>query len=197
MLRQSGIFSRYSRNEFRAAMKSFLKKTAIWVGALLLAFILFSFLLPKEIKVSRSITIDAPIDRVFDQVNDLRNWEKWSPWKRMDPMMEMTFSNPPLGEGAFYKWESNDKQLGSGTLTLAKVTTNEEIITALHSDDWGDESARFLFGHKGKQVEVTWEMDHEMKGMPWNRYCGLMMKSKLKKQFDKGLDGLKFYSEKS
>lgn len=178
-------------------MKRFLKKTVIWIGIIILALILFSFLLPREVNVARTITIDAPMDRVFEQVNDLRNWEKWSPWKRMDPTMEMTFSNPPVGEGAFYKWESDDKHMGTGTMTLARVVNNEEIVTALHSDDWGDAHATFLFGHKGDDVEVTWKMNNDLGVMPWNKYFGLMMKSELKRTFDKGLEGIKFYAEKS
>ena len=62
-------------------MKNFFKKIAIWIGLALLAIILISFLFPTTMKVSRSIEVNAPVDRVFDQVNDLRNWEKWSPWK--------------------------------------------------------------------------------------------------------------------
>lgn len=178
-------------------MKRFLKKTGIWIGLILLAIILFSFLLPREVSVSRSITVDAPIDRVFEQVNDLRNWEKWSPWKRMDPMMEMTFSNPPVGQGAFYKWVSKDKRLGSGTMTLAKVVNNEEIVTALHNDKWGDANSTFLFGHKGKEVEVTWKMTNDIGVMPWKKYFGMAMRSEMNKQFDKGLAGIKFYAEKS
>jgi uncharacterized protein YndB with AHSA1/START domain len=178
-------------------MKPFLKKTGMWLGILLLAVILFSFLLPTEVTVSREIRINAPMDRVFEQVNDLRNWEKWSPWKRMDPMMEMTFSNPPVGQGAFYKWVSQDKQLGSGTLTLATVTNNEEIVTALHHEDWGDSSSTFTFGNKGKEVLLTWKMTNQVGVMPWSRYGALAMKGALKKQFDQGLEGIKFYAEKS
>ncbi len=178
-------------------MKKFFQKLALWIGIIFLALILFSFLLPREVNVSRSITIDAPVDRVFEQVNDLRNWEKWSPWKRMDPMMEMTFSNPPVGQGAFYKWISKDKQVGSGTMTLAKVTNNEEIVTALAFEDGGDASATFNFGHKGKAVELTWKMTNQVGVMPWSKYFGLAMKGERKKQFDQGLKGIKFYAEKS
>ena len=106
-------------------MKAFFKKAGLWAGLFLLALILISFLFPSTIKVSRSIEVNAPMDRVFDQVNDLRNWEKWSPWKRMDPTMVMTFSNPPVGQNAFYKWESQDKRMGTGTLTLNKFTNME------------------------------------------------------------------------
>lgn len=178
-------------------MKRFLKKTGIWIGVILLAILLFGFVLPREVKVSRSITIDAPMDRVFAQVNDLRNWEEWSPWKRMDPMMEMSYSNPPEGQGAFYKWVSKDKRLGSGTMTLAKVVPNEEIVTALHNEDWGDANATFKFGHDGKKVKVTWDMTNDVGAMPWSRYFGAFMKGQMKKMFDQGLEGIKFNAERS
>src|SRR6188768_2055001 len=157
-------------------MKKFFKKAGLWIGIVILALILFSFLLPKEFTVSRSITISAPIDRVFDQVNDLRNWEKWSPWKRMDPTMVMTFSNPPVGQGAFYKWESQDKHMGKGTLTLARVTPFEEIVTALQMEDWPTSSATFKFAHKGDAVLVTWSMEERIGSMPWSRYMAVMMR---------------------
>jgi uncharacterized protein YndB with AHSA1/START domain len=178
-------------------MKKPITKLGLWIGLILLALILFSFLLPKEVTVSRSITVNAPVDRVFDQVNDLRNWEKWSPWKRMDTTMAITFSNPPVGQGAYYKWVSKNKQMGSGTCTLSKVTNYEEIVTTLHSDDWGDANSTFHFGKKGNDTEITWSMTNNVGAMPWSRYLGMVMKSSLSKQFDQGLEGIKFYTEKS
>ncbi|HJW30857.1 MAG TPA: SRPBCC family protein, partial [Saprospiraceae bacterium] len=162
-------------------MKTFLKKAGLWIGILLLALILISFLFPATMKVSRSIEVNAPVDRVFDQVNDLRNWEKWSPWKRMDPTMVMTFSNPPVGQNAFYKWESKDKHMGTGTLTLAKVTPYEEIVTSLEMGDYPKSSATFTFTHKGDAILLTWSMEQHIGAMPWNRYMALIMKSFLKK----------------
>ena len=178
-------------------MNKLLKKIGLWCGLFLLVLILFSLLLPSQVKVKRSILVSAPIDRVFDQVNDLRNWEKWDPWKRMDPTMVMTFSNPPVGQNAFYKWESQNKQLGKGTLTLTQVAMNEAISTSIDFDGHHQGTAKFQFAHKGDAIEVTWSMEHEVGMLPWKKYGGLMMRSHLKKQFDNGLKGLKFYAEKS
>ncbi len=178
-------------------MKAFLKKTGIWIGLFLVAIILLSFLFPGTIRVKRSIEVNAPMDRVFDQVNDLRNWEKWSPWKRKDPTMVMTFSNPPVGQNAFYKWESADKRMGKGTLTLSKVTNFEEIVTAIDMEDHGKSTATFQFTHKGDAILVTWSMEQKIGVMPWSRYMALAIKSALRHQFDDGLKGIKFYTEKS
>ena len=178
-------------------MKKFLRKAGLWLGLFLLGLILISFLFPSTIEVSKSVEVNAPIDRVFDQVNDLRNWEKWSPWKRQDPTMVMTFSNPPVGQGAFYKWETQDKQMGNGTMTLTKVTNLEEIVTTIVMDKHGTSSATFNFTHKGDAVKVTWSLKEKVGSMPWNRYMGMMMKGMLKDQYEEGLKGIKFYSEKS
>jgi uncharacterized protein YndB with AHSA1/START domain len=178
-------------------MKKFLRKIGLWLGILILALVLISFLFPTEVKVKRSILVAAPIDRVFDHVNDLRNWEKWSPWKRMDPSMVMTFSNPPLGQNAFYKWESKNKHMGNGTLTLTRVVTNEEIEAAIDFGGHDAAMSKFNFTHKDEQIEVTWAVTEHVGGWPWNRYMGFMMRKMLAKQFDNGLKALKFYAEKS
>ncbi len=178
-------------------MKNFLKKTGMWIGVALLAIILISFLFPTTLKISRNIVVNAPLDRVFDQVNDLRNWENWSPWKRMDPSMVMTYSNPPVGQDAFYKWESKDKRMGKGMLTLSKVVPLEEIVTSMEMEDWPRASASFKFTHQGEAILVTWSMEERIGSMPWSRYMALMMKGALKKQFDDGLKEIKFFAEKS
>jgi len=40
-------------------------------------------------------------------------------------------------------------------------------------------------------------MTNKVGMMPWSKYMGAYMKSMLKKQFDQGLQGIKFYAEKS
>ncbi len=57
---------------------------------------------PDEYSVERSTTIDASSDVVFDQVNDFRHWEDWSPWAQDDPEMETEFSGARRGEGAVF-----------------------------------------------------------------------------------------------
>jgi len=178
-------------------MKKLLNKALLWIGLFLLGLILVSFFLPKEISINRSVRVSAPMYRVFDQVNDLRNWERWSPWKRMDPAMVMTFSNPPVGEKAFYKWESANDRIGHGTLTLARVIPDQEVLMSIEFEDRGTQSSLFQFAHVDDQIELTWSMKTQVGVMPWSKYFGLLLKSEMKKQFDEGLRAIKFYAEKS
>ncbi len=178
-------------------MRKLRNKVALWVGLFLLALVLISLFLPKEFTVSRDITVHAPMYRVYDQVNDLRNWERWSPWKRKDPAMVMTFSNPPVGEKAFYKWESTNDRIGHGTLTLARVVPDQEIVTSIDFGGRSVETSTFRFAHENGNIRLTWSMTARVGLWPWNKYFGLALKSELRKQFDEGLRAIKFYAEKS
>ena len=47
------------------------------VLAIVIVLVLVAFLLPREVEVSRSITIDAPPEKVFPLVNSLEEGAKW------------------------------------------------------------------------------------------------------------------------
>ncbi len=49
-----------------------------------LALIVFvgGYFLPKESVVARSIELNAPPEKVFAQLSDLKAFSQWSPWRR-------------------------------------------------------------------------------------------------------------------
>lgn len=50
--------------------------------------------------MSRSKIISVPPSVVFPHVNDLHQWDHWSPWEKLDPAMKKTFEGPVEGVGA-------------------------------------------------------------------------------------------------
>jgi len=56
--------------------------------------------MPPE-SVSRTILINAPIDRVYASVRSLRDWPKWSPWLLIDPDCQLLH----LDDGHGFAWE--------------------------------------------------------------------------------------------
>ncbi|MBA4020023.1 MAG: polyketide cyclase [Pirellula sp.] len=74
---------------------------------------------PDHFVMARKITIDAPPSAVFAQINDFHNWEKWSPWAKMDPNAKATFEGPASGEGATFGWAGNE-QVGEGTMKIVR-----------------------------------------------------------------------------
>jgi len=177
-------------------MKKFLKKIGFGILGLLIILLVIGFLLPTERTVEVSEGINAPISLVFDQVNDLRNWEYWSPWKEMDPLMEMSYSNPPAGKSAFYKWKSENKRVGSGKLTLVEVIPQQKIVTAMEFKDWDSGTSEFTFREEKREVVVTWSMHLRLGRSPFSRYQGLFMVGGVRQMFKKGLENMRIHVEK-
>ena len=69
-----------------------LKYLAIGIVALVVLFVGGSQFLPAKFQMSRSTTIKAPAKTVFAQVNNLENYQKWSPWNSEDPTVKEKLS---------------------------------------------------------------------------------------------------------
>lgn len=191
----ASVFFPNFATQARSTMKRMLKKAGYSLLGLIAILLAISFLLPSRQRIESSVRINAPIQLVFEQVNDLRNWERWSPWKKMDPMMEMSYSNPAAGKGAFYNWKSTNPRLGNGKLILTEVIPNKKIVTALDFEKWDDGSAEFTFTQEKNEVKVTWSMIHHIGGNPVKKYAALMQKSVMRKMFEQGLTTIKANSE--
>ncbi len=167
----------------------------LYVLAGIVALILILLIvLPSNVHVERSITINAPAEKAFEQVNELKNWNNWSPWNKIDPDMTIEYSAPSKGQGASYTWRSDHKSVGNGTLTLSEVEENKKIVNALSFEKWGDNSSTMFFDGENGSVKVKWVMDNEFKG--FMKFFAPMMKKTLTKQFDEGLANIKAIAEK-
>src|SRR3954468_9285267 len=106
----------------------FLKRLLIGVVLLIAAFLIVVWFQPDDYRLTRSTVMAAPAARVFAQVNDLKKWDDWSPWAKLDPNAKVTFSGPQAGPGATFTWDSNDK-VGAGTMTITESRPNVRIAT--------------------------------------------------------------------
>ncbi|MFC5270235.1 SRPBCC family protein [Adhaeribacter terreus] len=176
-----------------------LKKLGLGFLGLIALLIAVSFLLPGKVRVERSLIMKANAETTFEQVNNLKNWEKWSPWHQMDSNMQLTYEGPQAGQGAKYSWIS--EELGNGSLTIAESKSSQNIKTAMDFGDMGTSFAEYKFEPVSEGTKVTWIMDSDSKDMPWqfyvpSKYMNLFMDDMLGKDFEKGLNNLKEVVEK-
>jgi len=164
-----------------------------------IALILIIFIAgrPDEFTVSRSENISAPPEKVFPHVNDLHQWEAWSPWARLDPSMKSTFSGADAGAGAVMAWEGNNK-VGAGKMTITESQPSELIRFRLDFQKpmQATNAVEFTFRHAGRQTVVTWSMAGKNKLM--GKLFGLIMDfdKMCSGQFEKGLASLKSVAER-
>jgi hypothetical protein len=175
----------------------FLKRLAIGLVLLIAAFAVVVWFQPDDYRLTRTTVIAAPAAAVFAQVNDLKKWEDWSPWAKIDPNAKVTFSGPQSGEGASFKWDGNDK-VGAGTMTITASKPNLRVATRTDfvKPFTGTSNSDFVFSENGGQTDVIWTMSgtHNFIG---KAMCLVMsMENMLGPDFERGLAQLKQVAER-
>ena len=128
-------------------------------GALVALVLVVAAMQPPTFRVSRSAVMAAPPGDVFEQVNDLHNWRRWSPWERMDPNLQRTYDGAASGAGAAYSWVGN-KQVGEGRMTILESRPSELIRIKLEffKPFAATNETGFTFRPEGEQTHMTWDM---------------------------------------
>lgn len=114
--------------------------------------------------VNRSITIDAPAEKVFDVVSDFGTWTTWSPWLCAEPSAKVEVSDNSNSVGSLYQWEG--EIVGQGEVEHKRLERGKLI----------DDEIRFLKPMKavsqvlfemepvGGGTKITWHMKGSL---PW------------------------------
>lgn len=147
--------------------------------------------LPRTSKVERSVVIQAPADVIFDQVNDLKKNEAWSPWK--DSTMKLTYGSVTEGKGAQSMWTS--KNMGNGTMTIEESVPSSALKIDLDFGSMGKAKALWSFLPEGEGVKVTEVMASDAGMNPAKRWMSLLSDKMVGPYFEKGLASLKQVSE--
>lgn len=172
----------------------------ILLAAAIIAILLFVCVAgqPDEFKLMRETKISAPREKIFPHVNDLRAWEAWSPWAKLDPNAKNSFEGPASGVGAAMTWSGN-KKIGEGRMTITASQVNELIGFRLEflRPFKATNTAEFTFRPDGNQTRVTWSMCG--KSNFFFKIFGLFMNcdAMAGRDFEKGLASLKSVAEAS
>jgi len=172
--------------------KSIFKKILVVLLILVLVFIGVVAMQPAQYSVTRTATVNAPVAVVFPQVDDLRKWEAWSPWAKIDPQVKNTFEGPPTGKGAVFAWAGNNK-VGEGRMTITESRPNELVRFDLEfiKPMAARAQSEFAFKGNGNQTTVTWTM-FGTNGFAGKAMCLVMnMDKMLGGDFERGLATMK------
>jgi uncharacterized protein YndB with AHSA1/START domain len=176
----------------------FLKRLGIGLVLLIAAFATVVWFQPDDYRLTRSTTIAAPAAMIFPHINDLHQWERWSPWAKADPNAKITFAGAPRGPGAVFSWEGNDK-VGAGTMTITDSRPNDlvRIKTDFVKPFAGASYTEFVLAQTGEQTNVIWTMTGTHSFIAKAMCLVMSMETMLGPDFEKGLAQLKQVSERS
>lgn len=146
---------------------------------------------PKNLNVERSTVIEAPKTAIFNLVNDIQKWEKWSSWNLRDTAMIITYPGKTVGVGGNSAWVSETE--GNGTQEIVESIPGERLKTKLIFEGFGDPShSVFKFEDEGDKTKVSWAMETTELSFPLRGMMMLMgMKGDIASNYEESLSNLK------
>lgn len=157
------------------------------------ALIAYVSLQPDTFRIARSAVIEAPPERIYPLINDFHEWERWSPWAKLDPAQVVTYDGSPLGAGALMSWSGN-KKVGAGKMKIAESSQNERVrlkiqflkpMKAIHEVQFD------LKPIDDTRTELFWTMAGKNEFMGKAMHAFLNMDRMIGGQFEAGLANLK------
>jgi len=116
-------FASYTMKKFR--------KILFFILCISLIIIAIGFLLPAKVHVERSLVIDALPEDIFEQVNTLKNWEKWSPWIQSDSIIQIEYSGPESGVGSGLTWKGTDSYIDNASIAIIYSVPYDSLLFVL------------------------------------------------------------------
>jgi effector-binding domain-containing protein len=175
-------------------MKTF-RRILFAIIAIIVILISVGFLLPRHVHVERKRVLKAPKGLIFDQVNNFRNWKKWSPWQQIDTNMIVNYFGPESGTASSFTYASNNSKLGSGKLTIISSIAFDSIIMEMDFMENGKSTGKFLFTASDTGTLVTWVMESDLGFNPVSRWFGLFIDKMVGKDLEKGISNLQILTD--
>ena len=103
-----------------------IKGLLITLLALLVIWIILALFSPKGYNVSREITTEASLEKVWNQISTFEKWQNWSPWKINDSNLKSKYEGTSGSVGSMTSWVG-DPQSGTGNMTITEVIPNSKL----------------------------------------------------------------------
>lgn len=135
------------------------KKMLIGFVVIIVLFLIIFSAQSDEYVFEHEVTIAAPMNKIFDQVNDLHNWINWSPWEKSDPAVSLTYDGKALGLGSVCHWKN--ATIGSeANMVITESVKNDHVsmLIDIFTPAYGRNNFLFSFEPKGADTLVKWRV---------------------------------------
>lgn len=173
-----------------------LKTVLMGTAVALLGLLGYASLQPDTFMVERAVNIQAPPDRIYPYLADFRQWGAWSPWEKLDPAMQRSFSGAASGQGAVYAWQGN-RDVGSGRMEIrsARPVSSVDLQLDFFAPFEARNTATFTLLPQNGATTVTWTMQGPMPFVSKLIGVFVSMDRMVGRDFEAGLAKLKTVAE--
>lgn len=172
------------------------KKILLALVIFLVAFFVYAALKPDEFLVERTADINAPIEEVFAQINNLQKMAVWNPWLNQDPSILISYEDSVEGAGATLGWKGAGAT-GEGKLTVLESATptfvriKEEYLKPFQTQS----DVEFLLQSDEVKTTVTWVIQGKLPFVPKVMSIFVGTDTLIGKEMEHGLTHLKAIAE--
>ncbi|HJZ34074.1 MAG TPA: SRPBCC family protein, partial [Hyphomicrobiaceae bacterium] len=170
---------------------------AIALVVLVVALVAYAATKPDAFRVQRSTGINAPAERIFPLIANLKSMNTWNPFVEPDPAIKIAYSGPDSGKGAAHTWSGNSK-VGEGRLEItdaapsSRVTMRLDMLKPMKASNL----VEFTLQPTGASTAVSWAMSGRQPFMAKLMTVFIDCDKMVGSQFEKGLGKLKAIAER-
>lgn len=138
---------------------------------------LMSLLIPSTARVSRAITIEAPIDSVRYRVQELDQWKSWNLLVQHDQQTDLTYTK---GSVKSNEMEVRFLSADSGAIYTEWKQRDQEPV-----------SSAFTITASGDATVLQWYFDFKVKWYPWEKFGSIIFDRQMGPPMERSLDKLR------
>lgn len=159
------------------------KTIAFAVAGLAAGVLVAGAMLPDSFRVHRSATIQAPPEKIFAHIEDLRRFNAWNPF---DKAPKGTYGDVAAGKGAAYAFDGGRLEIVDA-LPASEVRMRLDMTKPMQARN----VVEFTLRPDGNATRVTWAIQGPMPYV--SRLVSLFcdMDAMIGKEFERGLANLR------
>jgi uncharacterized protein YndB with AHSA1/START domain len=176
-----------------------LLRVAITIAAVIAAVLAFAATKSGTFQVQRSISINAPPQKIFSLINDFHHWSAWAPQDKDDPSLQRTYSGPSSGVDAISEWSASGSG-GKGRMTIiesvptSRITVQVDFVKPFEAHNV-NQFVLDPLDAEARSTKVTWTMRGTNSYMMKVMSLFVNMDKVAGKHFESGLNHLKTAAE--
>jgi carbon monoxide dehydrogenase subunit G len=174
-----------------------LKYIGLGLSALIVIALVIIAIQSPQSHLERSIVVSASPASVFEEVNNFHNFNKFSPWFKLDPNAKYEFEGPESGVGAKMSWVGDPNKVGEGWQEIVESVEDQRVKTKMgFAGIEGDYYASFVLEPVDEGTKVTWTYDGDvsntgMMNAAIGKMMGMFLDSMIGTTYEEGLVSLK------
>lgn len=156
------------------------------VGFLMVFLSLFTIFLPSKVTVSKSVSVNAGMNLIKEQLENFDNWKNWHPlFKNKNITVSIT-----QNKDTSYATLTNEKQ--QKVSFILEDTINNNINLLLDEDGKINNSYQFILVPNGSSnTQLTWNVNTYLGWYPWKKLGGIFLDKIRGPQYEVVLENLK------